>query len=76
MRILTVTVVPNSPQAQVVPRGENSFKVYVTQPSLKGKANAAMCKELAKYLNVRASDLILSKGDRSNEKTVILTEGL
>ncbi len=76
MRILSVTVIPQSSRNEVVPQGENSYKVYVTQPALKGKANAAMCKVLAQHLNVPQSRLILSRGDRSNEKTVILTEEL
>jgi uncharacterized protein YggU (UPF0235/DUF167 family) len=72
MEALQITLVPNAKQEYVSPRGDNSFIIHVTQPAFKGKANKAMLKILAKHLHVRQSDLILSKGERTNLKTVLL----
>ncbi len=74
MRILTVTVVPECARTDIVDLTGDAYKVYVTQSSKKGKANKAMLKMLAQFLKVRETSLIVSKGDRSNTKTVILTD--
>lgn len=74
MQVLTVLVVPRASRERVVQESPTTFRVYVTQPATKGKANKAMLKALAKHLQVRPGDLILSKGERFNEKTVLLTE--
>lgn len=74
MRIITVTVVPECARTDVVDQMGDAYKVYVTQSSKKGKANKAMIKLLAQHLKVRESSLIVSKGDKSNIKTIVVTE--
>ncbi len=74
MKVLSIMVVPQAKRERVEAQSPTSFRVYVTQPAQKGKANKAMLKALAKHLHVRPSDLILSKGERFNEKTVLLLE--
>lgn len=74
MQILTVTVLPQSSRNTVLQTGPTAYKVHVTQPAFKGKANKSMLKELANHLKVPTSKLVISQGDRSNEKTVILLE--
>lgn len=74
MRILTVTVHPDSTRDDVVAVNENAFKVYVTQSSKQGKANKTAMIKLAQFLGVPPAKLILSRGDRSNNKTVILLD--
>jgi len=74
MRVLTIMVIPRAKIERVIQETPTSFKVYVTQPAEKGKANKAMLRVLARYLQVRNSDLILSKGERYNEKTVVLLD--
>ncbi|MCD8485116.1 DUF167 domain-containing protein [Candidatus Woesebacteria bacterium] len=74
MQVLTVKVVPQAKRESVVQQSATNFTIYVTEPAQKGKANKAMLKALSKHLHVRPSDLILSKGERFNEKTVLLLE--
>lgn len=74
MTSLSVQVVPQASARRIEQTGPTSFKVYVTAPALKGKANKAMLKQLAKHLGVPLSHLILSRGDRSNLKTVLVLE--
>lgn len=74
MKALSVTVVPQAKRESVEEIGPVAYKVHVTQPAFKGKANKAMLKVLAKHLLVPVSHLLISRGDRANEKTVILLE--
>lgn len=72
MQVLTVKVVPNAKIPRVEQHNATNFTVYVSQPAEKGKANKEMIKQLSQHLHVRPNDLILSKGDRTNLKTVVL----
>ncbi len=74
MQILKVVVIPLSSRNDVETTGPDAYKVHVTQSAIKGKANKEMLKHLAKHLGVPVSRLLISRGDRSNEKTVILLE--
>lgn len=73
MQILSVKVIPQSARDRVEQIGPTAYKVHVTQSAFKGKANKVMIKLLASHLKIPASQLIISRGDRSNDKTVILT---
>lgn len=74
MQVLNIHVIPGSSRERIVEEDPTTFRVYVTQPAAKGKANKAMLHALAQYLHVRPGDLILSKGERFNEKTVLLMD--
>ncbi len=74
MQVLTIVVIPRSKHERVVQESPTTFRIHVTQAAAKGKANKAMLHALAQHLQVRPGDLILSKGERFNEKTVLLTE--
>jgi uncharacterized protein (TIGR00251 family) len=74
MQVLTITVVPSASRNDVVPTGQDNYKVYVTAPAQKGKANKDMLKILSKHLGLPVSHLIISRGDRSNKKTVLVLE--
>lgn len=74
MQALSVRVIPGAARNAVEPQGNDSFKVYVTASAQKGKANKSMLKLLSKHLGVSMSHLIISTGDRSNNKTVLVLE--
>lgn len=44
------------------------YHVYVSEPPLEGKANEAIAKALAKYLNVKRSHLYLVRGEHDKNK--------
>ena len=50
----------------------NDVKVYVTQIPEKGKANAAIRKQLARSLELRASQVELLQGETSVQKKFLL----
>ena len=67
---LAVKVKPSAKQACVGKIGENSFLVCVKEKPQDGKANQAVIKALAEYLNVPKSAVILLKGHASRTKLV------
>lgn len=67
MRI-QVRVKPNAKQEKVEKTGYNSFLVWVKAKPAEGKANLAVIKALAEYLDLPQSCVILLKGQTSKEK--------
>lgn len=74
MRVLSVKVIPKASRNEVTQLSKDSFKVYVTSVAEKGKANKSMLRLLAKHLGLPPSHLMISRGDRSNDKTVLVLE--
>ncbi len=74
MRTLSVSVKPASKRSEVIETAPNTFKVYVTAPAQKGKANLLMIKQLAEFLQIPPSRLLIKRGDRARSKTVIVLE--
>lgn len=46
-----------------------TIHVYVKEPPLEGKANNAIINTLANHFNVKRSNIILTNGDKSKNKT-------
>lgn len=74
MQVLLIKVIPGAKHNKVEPITTDSFKVYVTAPAQKGKANKNMLKLLARHLGITPAHLLITKGDRSNDKTVLVLE--
>lgn len=49
---------------------DGTYRVMVTVAPEKGKANVAVIKQLAKFLNVSPSKLIIAQGETSSKKVV------
>ncbi len=67
---LKVKTHPCAKQNKIEIVGENEFKVHVTAPPDKGKANRAMLELLADYFNAPVSRLRIVKGQGSRDKIV------
>lgn len=68
MRI-SITVKPGSKKGPLVQQGLlGDLLVYVREPALDGKANAAVIKLLADYYNVPKSHVAIVKGHTSKRK--------
>jgi uncharacterized protein (TIGR00251 family) len=74
MTVLQITVEPQARLDEVVATGKDMYTVKTTKPAKEGKANGHMIKLLAHFFNVSPSKLIISKGERWNEKTVLLMD--
>ena len=67
---LRLRVIPGSPSSGVVGRYGEAWKLRVTAPPERGKANEATLDLLAATLGVEPSDLRLVAGHGTRDKTV------
>lgn len=64
---------PNSKKEMVEKLSENQFRVFVKEPPIKGRANQAVIKALAKYFKIPISRITIFAGLTSREKIVEIT---
>lgn len=67
--ILTIIAHPNSKKPRIEKDLMGTLHVYVNKPPLENKANEAVLKDLAKYLEIKKNQLILISGEKSKTKT-------
>ena len=70
MPTINVTVKPKAKQNRVVKISDVSYKVWVTAPAEKGKANQAVVELLAKEFKLKKSQVQLIAGFKSREKII------
>lgn len=71
--LLTVRVVPNSSQTEIVGwMADGALKIKLAAPPVDGKANQELISFLAKALNVSKSLIEITGGQTSKKKTIRL----
>ncbi len=70
--VIPVKVQPNTSNEKVMGEYGGQLKIAVNAPPEKGRANKAIVKVLAKWLNVRNSDIYLMHGKKSKDKEVFV----
>lgn len=65
---ISIIAHPNSKKPRIEKDLLDALHVYVNQPPLEGKANNAVREALAKYYNVKKSNVILIIGEKSKNK--------
>ncbi|PKQ38831.1 MAG: YggU family protein [Actinobacteria bacterium HGW-Actinobacteria-1] len=70
MAILHVHATPKSNRDEIAGWRGGELSVRVTAPPEDGKANAAVCKVIAKALGVPKSAVSVTRGEASRHKTV------
>ena len=68
--LLSVRVHPSARRAKLEELGPREFKVHVTAPPDKGRANQEVLEALASYLEIPVSRLRLVRGAASKNKLV------
>ncbi|XP_012414434.1 UPF0235 protein C15orf40-like [Trichechus manatus latirostris] len=63
---------PGSKQNAVTDLTVETINAALAAPPPRGKGNAELCHHLSKVLELRKSDVVLDKGDKSCKKVVIL----
>jgi uncharacterized protein (TIGR00251 family) len=72
---LSVTIKPNSRKGPLVEAGhDGSLTVYVREPAVDGKANAALVKVVAEHLGLPKTRVKLVRGSTSKSKTLEVSE--
>ena len=67
--IISLKVIPNAKEDKIEKINENEYRIRVKEAPVKGKANDAVQKMLAKYFNVLARDIEI-KNPTSRKKIV------
>ena len=68
--ILSVHVIPGAARNEIVSLEGKTLKVRVTAPPVKGKANEALVKLLAKALGVRKNQIEIVSGHKARQKMI------
>ena len=68
--LIAVKVVPNASRDKIVGELDGALKVSVTAAPERGAANKAVCKLLARTLNVRTRQVTIDAGQTSPRKTI------
>lgn len=66
---ITVIAHPNAKRPRIEKDLLGTTHVYVKEPPLEGKANNAIINTLVNHFNVKRSNIILTNGDKSKNKT-------
>lgn len=74
MKEYRVVVKPGSSKGPLVVEDGDELVVYVRQRAFEGKANEAVTKLLAEYLNVPKTKLTIKRGRSSRHKTIIIND--
>lgn len=70
---IIVTVKPNSKRPGIEQISENGYIVRVSAPAHEGKANRAVIKALARFLDIAPSRISVVHGTSSKNKVVEIT---
>ena len=70
MADLNVRLQPRARRTEIVGERDGALLVRVTAPPVDGKANAALCKLLAKALGVAPSTVTVVRGQSARDKVV------
>lgn len=70
-RVLLIKVFPESGAEQVVGDGKK-LRVYVREPAQNGLANRAGCLAISRHLGVGQEQVVITRGHRTPNKTVVV----
>lgn len=73
--LISVRLQPRARREEIVGIRDGALLARVTAPALEGRANKALCKLLAKRLEIAPSRVAVVRGEHSRDKLVAI-EGL
>ncbi|GGZ51705.1 DUF167 family protein YggU [Paraglaciecola chathamensis] len=71
---LRIYIQPKASRDEIVGMHGDALKIAITAPPVDGKANAHLCKYLAKQCGVAKSKVAITKGQLNRHKTVVVCE--
>ena len=66
--LIKVKAFPDSKHDEIVQKKLDKFEVYVREPAIAGRANAAICRILATHFHLLPEKIILVRGARRPNK--------
>ncbi len=73
-QIIEVKVITKSAKIEIIKLSHDKYKIKLTEAPEKDKANKQLIEVLAKYLNVKKSDIKIISGLHSSLKKVLVGE--
>jgi uncharacterized protein (TIGR00251 family) len=67
---ITVNVIPNSKNPEIIKISENTYKIKVDVPASKNKANKRLVEILSEYFKVSKPSISIIKGLKSRNKII------
>jgi hypothetical protein len=68
--MINVKVIANAKRNFIKKENNNYYKIYVSVPATKGKANKAIILILSKYFNIKKSQVSILHGHHSSYKMI------
>lgn len=68
--LITVHAHPRSKKPRILQRGPGVFDIYVAEAPVDGKSNEAIIRDLAGYLDIAPSRLVIKRGATSKVKMI------
>ena len=68
--LITVHAHPRSKQPRILERDPGVFDIYISEAPVDGKSNEAILRDLAGYLGVAPSKLVIKRGATSKVKYI------
>ncbi len=68
--IIKVKVITKSKKIEIIKFDNKRYKIKLTNPREKGKANKQLIKILSKYFKIPQSSIIIKQGNRSSKKII------
>jgi len=72
MKKIIVKVKPGSKKSEVS-ESEQGLLVRLVSPAFQGKANKELIKVVARYLNIPVSKIVISSGEKSSDKILLVS---
>lgn len=69
---ISVRAHPNSSQTKVEVDANNTYHVFVQEPANKNRANQAIIKLLANYLNLKKNQIFFESGETEKNKVFVV----
>lgn len=67
---ISVRVTPNAKKNEIIKISDNSYKIKVTAPPEKGRANELVLELLAEHLNKKRREISIMAGKTSRDKII------
>ena len=74
MQKITIIAHPSTKKPRVEKDMLGALHIYVREPALEGRANGAMRKALADYMQVKENQLMLISGAKKKQKTYAILQ--
>lgn len=70
--LISIYVQPRASKTEIIGIHQNSLKIKLTSPPVEGAANSLLIKFISKELGIAKSKIVLTSGDKSRNKKLVI----